>query len=60
MLYFAWLPDVCYDKEIEEEFKNYADWKFWLYGNRTGEITWDEAATGEHDYVLAEWESKYI
>jgi hypothetical protein len=58
MLYFAWLPEQCYDEEIEEDFKNFKEWKFWLFQNRTGEITWDEAATGEHDRLWAEWERK--
>ncbi|KAF4631938.1 hypothetical protein G7Y89_g6199 [Cudoniella acicularis] len=56
MLYFAWLLEVCYDEEIEEEFKNYTDWQFWLYPNRTGEVTWDEAARRERDFMLVERE----
>ncbi|KAH8691587.1 hypothetical protein BGW36DRAFT_349670 [Talaromyces proteolyticus] len=56
MLYFAWLPEQCYDEKIEEDFKNFKEWKFWLFQNRTGEITWDEAATGEYDRLYAEWE----
>ncbi|KAF2108218.1 hypothetical protein BDV96DRAFT_587926 [Lophiotrema nucula] len=56
MLYSAWLPEPRYEESIEAEFKNYADWKFWLDPNRTAEVSWDEAATGEHDYLFATWD----
>ncbi|KAI9656213.1 MAG: hypothetical protein M1821_004876 [Bathelium mastoideum] len=56
LLYGAWLPEECYDEETEENFKNHTNWRFWLQPNRTEELSWDEAAKGEHDYVLVEWE----
>ncbi|KAI0125457.1 hypothetical protein BJ170DRAFT_724900 [Xylariales sp. AK1849] len=58
MLYGAWLPEACYDEATEENFRKYADWRFWLQPNRTEELSWDEVAKGEYDYVLVEWESE--
>jgi hypothetical protein len=58
MLYYSWLPEECYDEQIEEEWKAFNGWKYWLYPNRTGEVSWDEAATGEYDVLLVDWESK--
>ncbi|KAG8158011.1 hypothetical protein KVR01_012283 [Diaporthe batatas] len=60
MLYGAWLPEDCYDEETEENFKKYTNWRFWLQANRTEEVSWDEVAKGEHEYVLVEWECEYI
>jgi hypothetical protein len=60
MLYGAWLPEACYDEETEENFRKYADWRFWLQPNRTQELSYDEVATGEYDYVLVEWQCKYL
>lgn len=59
MLYGAWLPEECYDEETEENFKKYTNWRFWLQPNRTEEVSWDEVAKGEHEYVLVEWECEY-
>lgn len=59
MLYGAWLPEECYDEETEENFKKYTNWRFWLQANRTEEVSWDEVAKGEHEYVLVEWECEY-
>ena len=59
LLYGAWLPESCYDEETEENFRKHRDWRFWLQPNRTEELSWDEVAKGEHDYVLVEWECKY-
>ncbi|KAK3318881.1 hypothetical protein B0H66DRAFT_252085 [Apodospora peruviana] len=56
MLYGSWLPDECWDDESETRFKNAGHWKFWLQPNRTEELSWDEVAKGEHEYVLVEWE----
>lgn len=56
MLYGAWLPEECYDEETEERFKHYTNWRFWLQPNRTQEVSWDEVARGEFEYVLVEWE----
>lgn len=55
----AWLPDECFDEELEEEYKSENRWRFWLHPNRTSEVSWDEAAKGEHDYLLIEWERKF-
>ncbi|KAI9712454.1 MAG: hypothetical protein M1820_001667 [Bogoriella megaspora] len=60
LLYGAWLPEQCFDEETEERFKNHTDWKFYLQPDRTEELSWDEAATGEYDYVLVEWECKFL
>lgn len=60
MLYGAWLPEECYDEETEERFKHYTNWRFWLQPNRTQEVSWDEVARGEFEYVLVEWECKLI
>lgn len=59
MLYGAWLPEDCYDEETEENFKKYTNWRFWLQPNRTEEVSWDEVAKGEHEYVLVEWECEF-
>jgi len=58
MLYGAWLPEQCYDEETEANFKKYADWRFFLQPNRTQELSWDEVAKGEHEFVLVEWQCK--
>lgn len=60
MLYGAWLPEACYDEETEERFRRYADWRFWLQPNRTQELSWDEVARGENEYVLVEWECESL
>lgn len=59
MLNFAWVPEACYDEEIEEQFRNYADWGFWRFPNRTGWVSWDEAAKGEFDLLFIEWECEF-
>ena len=59
MLYGAWLHESCYDEETEQRFKEYTNWRFWLQPNRTEEVSWDEVAKGEYEYVLVEWECKY-
>jgi hypothetical protein len=56
MLNFAWVPEACYDEEIEEQFKKYAEWQIWLYQNRTSLVTWDEAQRGEFEFVFVEWD----
>lgn len=56
MLYGAWLPEECYDEETEENFKKYTNWRFYMQPNRTEEVSWDEVAKGEHEWVLVEWE----
>ncbi|KAH8892932.1 hypothetical protein GQ53DRAFT_861222 [Thozetella sp. PMI_491] len=56
VLYGAWLPEECYDEETEERFRKHTNWRFWGQPNRTEEISWDEYAKGEYEYVLVEWE----
>ena len=60
MLYGSWLPDECWDEETEVNFKKVKDWRFWLQANRTEELSWEEVARGEHEYVLVEWECKCV
>lgn len=60
MLYGAWLPEACYDEETEENFKKHTNWRFWLQPNRTEELSWDEVAKGEHEYVLVEWQCEHL
>lgn len=59
MLYGAWLPEECYDEETEENFKKWTDWRFYKQPNRTEEVSWDEVAKGEHEWVLVEWECEF-
>jgi len=54
----AWVPNECFDEELEAEYQAEKRWRFWLQPNRTGEVSWEEAAKGEHDYLLIEWERK--
>ena len=60
VLYGAWLPQQCWDDETEERFRAYDDWRFHLQPNRTEELTWDQVAEGEHDYVLVEWQCEFM
>jgi hypothetical protein len=55
----AWLPNECYDGETEERFQQAKNWEFWRHPNKTGLITWEEAAEGEFDLMWAEWDRKF-
>ncbi len=58
MLEMAWLPSECYDPELEEELRAIKEWKFYHSMSLIDALTWDEAKTGEYDYLLSNWECK--
>jgi hypothetical protein len=60
VLNYAWLPEACFDEEMEEEFRTYTDWEFWLFPNKTIPVSWDEAAKGEFDLLFIEWECEFL
>ncbi|KUJ24495.1 uncharacterized protein LY89DRAFT_561115, partial [Mollisia scopiformis] len=60
---FSWLPRVCHDSELEEEFLM-GDWHWWSYkstGASTGgsyelhEVPLTDVATGLHDGLHVTW-----
>ncbi|KAK5942583.1 hypothetical protein PMZ80_005148 [Knufia obscura] len=59
MVNSAWLPEECYDEETEKQFKEIKEWEFWIMPNKTGFVTWEEAATGDFDLLWAEWDRKF-
>jgi hypothetical protein len=60
VLNYAWVPEACYDAEIEEQFRNYSDWEFWQFPDRTGWVSWDEAAKGEFDLLFIDWDCEFL
>lgn len=58
MVEMAWVPKECYDPELEEELRAIRDWQFFRFMNRTGEISWDDARTGDFEFLIADWDCK--
>lgn len=53
---FCWLPDVCWDASLSEEFDSYKDWKWWRDENATDPISYELVSTGEFTDLYVEWE----
>jgi hypothetical protein len=58
MVEIAWVPEECYDRELEEELRAIKEWKFYRFLNWTGEMSWEEAQTGDFEFLVADWDCK--
>lgn len=56
MVEMAWVPEECYDPQLEEELGAIKDWSFFRFLNRTGEMSWDDARRGEFEFLTADWD----